>query len=81
MLTAIDPILEFEKAARDRFAHLESLSTSIAENENPTIFAEFTAQRFSIVLQLPPLLLKLCAPPVQILASRRKNDASSNVEG
>jgi hypothetical protein len=80
MLAAIDPILEFEKAARDRFAHLESLSTSIAENENPTVFAKLTAQRFSIVFKLPPLLLKLCAPPVQILTSRRENDASSNVK-
>jgi hypothetical protein len=80
MFATVDPIPEFDKAARDRFAHLESLSTSITEDENPTVFAELTAQRFGIIFKLSPLLFKLRAPSVQILASRRKYDASANVK-
>ena len=80
MLATVDPILEFKEAARDGLAHLESLSTSIAEHQNPTIFAELTTQRFGIVFELSPLLLKLCAPPVQILASSREDDTSTNMK-
>jgi hypothetical protein len=39
MLTSIDALFEFRKAARDRFAHFEGLPTSIAEDENPPVFA------------------------------------------
>jgi hypothetical protein len=37
--------------------HLEGLSSSIAENQKPTILAQFTTQGFGISLELLPLSL------------------------
>ena len=42
VLTSVYALLEFHKAARDRFAHFESLPTSIAEDKHPPVLAKLT---------------------------------------
>jgi hypothetical protein len=80
MSAGLKAFLQLSNTSLNRHEHFSRLNASIAENKNPSVFAELLPQSFRICFQLLIALLQLFSPLAQLLTGRGKDPLSPTLK-